>query len=224
MKIKKSQLKLLILEIVKQVKLLENTINFDLGKYKKFKKAYNDAVKANQDTFNFDGQEVLTKYAKYVLQYLEPKFGGIKEIVLEVYEGELPPIIPSRKQPPIIGKPSIIRPPRKKLTRRDWIKRAALGTVGVAAAGYGLSKLSSTPNYVYYAPDSVPQSVQQLIRNKWEKDYGNKITTMEIEGPMELHPTYYMTQMDTSDQQIIVGVNTDEDGQKILSWDIIQQK
>lgn len=46
-------------------------ISFDVKLYKELKKSYEKAVKDNKETFIFMDNEWLTKYAKYVLQYLE---------------------------------------------------------------------------------------------------------------------------------------------------------
>lgn len=46
-------------------------ITFDKKKYRGLKKAYNNAVNDNQDSFTFDKNEYLTAYAKYLLEYLE---------------------------------------------------------------------------------------------------------------------------------------------------------
>ena len=35
----------------------------------KFKRAYNKAVKESKDIFDFEGRKVLTKYAKYLIEY-----------------------------------------------------------------------------------------------------------------------------------------------------------
>lgn len=49
-------------------------INFDRNKLKDLKRHYNKAVKANKESFIFNGDEYLTSYAKYVIEYLESKF------------------------------------------------------------------------------------------------------------------------------------------------------
>ena len=41
----------------------------------RFKQAYVAAVAAQRYTFKFDGQEVLTAYAKYVVEYAELSLG-----------------------------------------------------------------------------------------------------------------------------------------------------
>ncbi len=44
--------------------------------FKAFKKAFDAACKANVEQFVFDGHDFLTAYAKYLIEYLEPKLGG----------------------------------------------------------------------------------------------------------------------------------------------------
>lgn len=43
--------------------------------YRRLQARYKQAVEANEETFVFDGYEFLTSYAKYLLEYLAPKFG-----------------------------------------------------------------------------------------------------------------------------------------------------
>lgn len=50
-------------------------INFTKGTFSRFKKEYKKAVEEKKDTFIFDGNEFLVAYAKYVIEYLEMKFG-----------------------------------------------------------------------------------------------------------------------------------------------------
>ena len=47
-------------------------VSFDRKKLKRFKKAYNEC---KGDVFTFEGGDYLKEYAKYVIQYLEMKFG-----------------------------------------------------------------------------------------------------------------------------------------------------
>ena len=49
-------------------------MNFNLQTYIRFKSEYQKAVKGNQKQFTFEGHEFLTEYAKYLLQYLKPRF------------------------------------------------------------------------------------------------------------------------------------------------------
>lgn len=49
-------------------------MEYDKIEYKKLKRAYKLAVKANKVSFNFNGEVVLTTYAKYLLEYLSNKF------------------------------------------------------------------------------------------------------------------------------------------------------
>jgi hypothetical protein len=44
--------------------------------YNLFKEAYNKALKNNVEEFLYQGQDILVSYAKYLLEYLEPKFGA----------------------------------------------------------------------------------------------------------------------------------------------------
>lgn len=53
---------------------MSNTISFNQESFKNFKKEYNSAVKNNQEMFVFDGNDFLTSYAKYVIEYLKTKF------------------------------------------------------------------------------------------------------------------------------------------------------
>jgi hypothetical protein len=48
-------------------------INFDRQKLKELKNLYNKAVKDNKESFIYNGDEYLTSYAKYVIEYLETK-------------------------------------------------------------------------------------------------------------------------------------------------------
>lgn len=49
-------------------------MEFDKPKYLKLKKAYQKAVREQLKSFTFDGEELLTVYAKYVLEYIDMKF------------------------------------------------------------------------------------------------------------------------------------------------------
>lgn len=48
-----------------------NTIQFDRAKLSKLKQAYEGAEALALDQFTFDGQEFVTSYAKYLIEYLE---------------------------------------------------------------------------------------------------------------------------------------------------------
>lgn len=43
-------------------------------KYGKLKKKYEESVEKNKDIFMFEGNEILTSYAKYLLEFLKSKF------------------------------------------------------------------------------------------------------------------------------------------------------
>ena len=49
-------------------------MTFTFDTYKRFKDQYKMAVEKKLNQFKFDGHDFLTDYAKYVLQYLKPKF------------------------------------------------------------------------------------------------------------------------------------------------------
>lgn len=51
----------------------EDMLEFTIKNYTDFKEKYNLAVLENKDTFIFQGREVLTLYAKYLLEYLDSK-------------------------------------------------------------------------------------------------------------------------------------------------------
>jgi len=51
-----------------------STITFDRPTYQRLKAEYQKSVKNQKEIFVFDGCEFLTDYAKYVLEYLKPKF------------------------------------------------------------------------------------------------------------------------------------------------------
>lgn len=50
------------------------TVSFTKADLKEFKKHYNKAVKDKMYLFIFKGEEYLTEYAKYVIEYLNGKF------------------------------------------------------------------------------------------------------------------------------------------------------
>ena len=54
------------------LKLLIMTFNYKT--FTKFKAAYKTATMENKEVFIFEGNEILTAYAKYLIEYLEPKF------------------------------------------------------------------------------------------------------------------------------------------------------
>ena len=50
------------------VNFMSNTINININK---LQKKYDKAVKDNLYSFTYDGAEMLTLYAKYILEYLK---------------------------------------------------------------------------------------------------------------------------------------------------------
>jgi hypothetical protein len=58
----------------------DNIIHFDKFKFNRLKRAYNKAVKAKLESFEFDGEEYVVGFAKYLLEYLEGRFENVKEV------------------------------------------------------------------------------------------------------------------------------------------------
>ena len=54
---------------------MTGSINFDADTVAKLQRAYAHAVETKQEQFLFEGHELVTLYAKYLLEYLKPKFG-----------------------------------------------------------------------------------------------------------------------------------------------------
>jgi hypothetical protein len=53
---------------------MSNTISVDKSTFLRLKKEYQNAVNTSKNTFMFDGNELLTDYAKYLIEYLTPMF------------------------------------------------------------------------------------------------------------------------------------------------------
>lgn len=51
-----------------------NKIQFDRAKYKLLKTEYSKAVKDGRESFIFEGSEILTSYAEYLIEYLKTQF------------------------------------------------------------------------------------------------------------------------------------------------------
>lgn len=49
-------------------------MEFTIEVYDRLKVEYDKARQNNLDTFTFDGHELLTDYAKYLIQFLQTKF------------------------------------------------------------------------------------------------------------------------------------------------------
>lgn len=54
----------------------KQSVVFDILKRERLRKAYNDAVEKRLDQFTFEGQEYITGYAKYLLEYLDMELGS----------------------------------------------------------------------------------------------------------------------------------------------------
>lgn len=50
-------------------------MEFTKLKYQKLRRAYNNAVRQGKEQFVFEGQDILVAYAKYLIQYLEMRYG-----------------------------------------------------------------------------------------------------------------------------------------------------
>ena len=53
---------------------MSNTMSVDSSTFLRLKKEYQNAVVNSKNTFIFDGNELLTDYAKYLIEYLTPMF------------------------------------------------------------------------------------------------------------------------------------------------------
>jgi hypothetical protein len=53
---------------------MSNTISFNKTTFLSLKNEYQKAVETSKNTFMFEGNELLTNYAKYLIEYLTPTF------------------------------------------------------------------------------------------------------------------------------------------------------
>jgi hypothetical protein len=53
---------------------MAGVINFDIPTYQRLKKEYQRSVDNKVEVFVFEGHELLTEYAKYLIEYLTTKF------------------------------------------------------------------------------------------------------------------------------------------------------
>ena len=53
---------------------MSNTISFNKTTFLSLKNEYQNAVETSKNTFMFEGNELLTNYAKYLIEYLTPTF------------------------------------------------------------------------------------------------------------------------------------------------------
>lgn len=51
-------------------------MDFDINRLQRLKVAYSEAQDRHLPNFNFEGQDFVTGFAKYVIEYLEAKFNG----------------------------------------------------------------------------------------------------------------------------------------------------
>lgn len=55
-----------------------STYQFTEETFKKFKELYEKSAEEGKESFEFDGHEVLTTYAKYVIEFIESNDRGTK--------------------------------------------------------------------------------------------------------------------------------------------------
>ena len=53
--------------------MAKETMTFDPARLERFRQARDEARAADQDSFEFDGHPFLTRYADYLVEYLEGK-------------------------------------------------------------------------------------------------------------------------------------------------------
>ena len=53
---------------------MSNTLSVDKSTFSRLKTEYQKAVDNSKNTFMFDGNELLTDYAKYLIEYFTPMF------------------------------------------------------------------------------------------------------------------------------------------------------
>jgi|LauGreDrversion4_2_1035121.scaffolds.fasta_scaffold64245_2 hypothetical protein len=53
---------------------MNNTITFTPETFENLRKSYQTALQNKREVFKFEGHDLLTDYAKYLIQYLTPKF------------------------------------------------------------------------------------------------------------------------------------------------------
>jgi hypothetical protein len=53
---------------------MSNTISVDKSTFSRLKNEYQNAVDNSKNTFIFDGNELVTNYAKYLIEYFTPMF------------------------------------------------------------------------------------------------------------------------------------------------------
>lgn len=66
------------------------TINFTPNKLVKLKAIYESAKQAGVEQFDFEGHELLTSFAKYLIEYLEMEFDITPSRRVPVFNGDQP--------------------------------------------------------------------------------------------------------------------------------------
>jgi hypothetical protein len=54
--------------------MIKLEIRFDKKRYQSLRRAYGQATMRGLEVFEWNGHEFVTNYAKYLLEYLKPKF------------------------------------------------------------------------------------------------------------------------------------------------------
>lgn len=54
---------------------MPNHVDFTHNKVVALRKVYEEASRKGADSFKFEGNDYLVSYTRYLLEYLEPKFG-----------------------------------------------------------------------------------------------------------------------------------------------------
>lgn len=54
---------------------MSRNMEFDIATRERLRKAYQAAVDAKQEVFTFEGHDLVTAYAKYLLEYLDDVLG-----------------------------------------------------------------------------------------------------------------------------------------------------
>jgi hypothetical protein len=54
----------------------QQMVEWDRPKRERLRKAYNEAVTEKRSQFTFEGNEYVTGYAKYLLEYLDTRLGA----------------------------------------------------------------------------------------------------------------------------------------------------
>ena len=65
---------LLLICTINNKTTMSNTLSVDKSTFLRLKNEYKNAINDSKDTFIFEGNELLTNYAKYLIEYFTPMF------------------------------------------------------------------------------------------------------------------------------------------------------